>query len=1189
MKEEDRPTEQLLNELMKLRSRVAELEGTEAKPSCAEQTPGESEGKLPLFQENVSPDHRSWDENERMLKSILAASPAGIRLRRGREIQWVNDAWLRMFGFEDHRECVGQNTRILYPSQEEYERVGALLYEKPSTGEVTEADALFRRKDGSTFYALVRTKALNPSDPAEGVIVAISDITERKQSEDSLRASEQRLELALWGADLGLYDWYVQSGKAVANQRSAEIIGYSLDEIDQSFDFWKSLLHPEDIPRVLENVSNYLAGLTDYYEDEYRVRTKYGEWKWILSRGKVVERDKDGRAVRMTGTYLDISERKHAEQAITDNEARYRALFENMRNGVAIYEAVDNGKDFVFVGFNKAAEIISGLSRDHVIGKRISDVFPGVKELGLLEALQKTWQTGEPDHHPVNKYRDERIEIWVENFVYQLPSSEIVAVFSDETERRRSEEALRESEEKYRMVVDNAQEAIFTAQDGMHRFVNPKTVELWAYSEEELLSKPFKEFIHPDDREMVLARHQARMQGEELQSRYSFRILRKDGTEKWVEIDSAMISWEGRPAALVFMTDITDRLRAEESVRQSEEWYRTLVENSFDGIFVQQGFKIVFANLRLHQMLGYSVGELEGLDHWVVYNPDYQGIARERAAARMRGEDVVSQYEVKLQRKDGTSFEGEVSARLVTVKGEPGVQAWIRDISKPKRSEEVQRRLATAVEQAAEAIVVTDTKGNIEYVNPAFERITGYTREEALGQNPGLLKSGEHDQTFYKNLWDTIERGDVWRGHFINRKKDGTLYHEEATISPVRDSSGTIINFVAVKRDVTENLALSRQLLQAQKMEAVGTLAGGIAHDFNNLLQVTLGFSELLLAEKEEDDPEYADLSRILQAAKNGAELVQRLLTFSRKVEPKPIPLNLNRRIVQVEKLLKRTIPKMIDIQMDLSGDLGEINADPIQMEQVLMNLAVNARDAMPDGGQLILATRNVTLDDEYCKGHVGARPGDYVLLKVSDTGHGMDKATVEHIFEPFYTTKELGRGTGLGLALVYGIVRQHEGFITCRSEVGRGTTFNAYFPAIESLLEPEVDESGTMPAFGTETVLLVDDEAFVRDLGERILSKAGYTVYTAANGIEALDLYIKRRKEISLVILDLIMPEMGGEGCLKGLLNIDPGVRILVASGYAADAAGVRPLELGARGFVGKPFRFKELLGRVRKVLDES
>ena len=380
-------------------------------------------------------------------------------------------------------------------------------------------------------------------------------------------------------------------------------------------------------------------------------------------------------------------------------------------------------------------------------------------------------------------------------------------------------------------------------------------------------------------------------------------------------------------------------------------------------------------------------------------------------------------------------------------------------------------------------------------------------------------------------------------------------------------------------RDVTQEVQLQEQLIQAQKMEAVGTLSGGIAHDFNNLLQVTLGYSELLLAEKREDDPEYADLSKILQSARSGAELVQRLLTFSRKVEPKPIPLNLNRRILQVEKLLGRTIPKMIDIQLDLSDDLADINADPTQMEQVLMNLAVNARDAMPDGGKLTLGTRNVTLDEEYCKVHVEAKPGQYVLLAVSDTGHGMDKATIDHIFEPFYTTKELGRGTGLGLAMVYGIVKQHGGFINCYSEVEHGTTFNVYFPAIESQVELDVDKTGVMPAFGTETILLVDDEEFVRDLGARILSKAGYNVLTATNGREALDLFEKERTQISLVILDLIMPEMGGKECLKELRKIDPQLKVLIASGLSADPSTKESVEMGARGFVSKPFRFKELL----------
>ena len=268
MNDEDKSKEQLLNELKQLRRRVSELEDSETKLLSAEKALKETSERLRLLQEDVPPDSQTLDDGKRMLKAILAASPVGISLSRSREIQWVNDAWLKMFGFEDDCQCVGLNTRILYRSQEEYERVGELLYEKPATGEVREADAEFKRKDGSIFCGLIRVEALNPSDPTDRVIVAISDITERKQAEESLRASEERLELALWGADLGLWDRYVESDKAFANQRSAEIIGYSLHEIEQTFDFWKGLLHPKDSQRVLARVSNHLAGLTDYYEDE---------------------------------------------------------------------------------------------------------------------------------------------------------------------------------------------------------------------------------------------------------------------------------------------------------------------------------------------------------------------------------------------------------------------------------------------------------------------------------------------------------------------------------------------------------------------------------------------------------------------------------------------------------------------------------------------------------------------------------------------------------------------------------------------------------------------------------------------------------------------------------------------------------------------------------------------------------
>ena len=450
-----------------------------------------------------------------------------------------------------------------------------------------------------------------------------------------------------------------------------------------------------------------------------------------------------------------------------------------------------------------------------------------------------------------------------------------------------------------------------------------------------------------------------------------------------------------------------------------------------------------------------------------------------------------------------------------------------------------------------------------------------------------MFQSGRHDAKFYRNLWDTIKEGHTWAGRMVNRRKDGSLFHEEATISPVRNASGEITNFVAVKRDITEHLELSKQLFQAQKMEAVGTLAGGVAHDFNNLLQVVLGFSELMLDAKELPGQFREDLTRIHQSARNGADLVHRLLTFSRKTEVNPRPLNLNRRIEQFQKMASRTIPKMIEIELRLADDLVAINADPTQMEQILMNLAVNARDAMPDGGRLIVETKNVLFDEHYAKTHLGALPGRYVLLCVSDTGQGMDKGTLQHIFEPFFTTKGQGEGTGLGLAMVYGIVKQHNGYITCYSEIGEGTSFKIYLPALEIPTFSAVTSQRPIAVGGSETILLVDDEELIRDLGSRMLGKAGYTVLTAVNGKEALEIYRSKHSDISLVLLDLIMPRMGGKQCLEELLQINPNVKVIIASGISPDALTKDTAAAGVPSFVSKPYEVRQLLGAIREILD--
>ncbi len=435
----------------------------------------------------------------------------------------------------------------------------------------------------------------------------------------------------------------------------------------------------------------------------------------------------------------------------------------------------------------------------------------------------------------------------------------------------------------------------------------------------------------------------------------------------------------------------------------------------------------------------------------------------------------------------------------------------------------------------------------------------------------------------------TMEDGRVHEA-LLEMSRAGAVRNYRIISSPIFDSGGQIKGAIAMVDDMTERLSLEKQYRHAQKMESIGTLAGGIAHDFNNLLTVIQGYSEMMLAERPESDPGSPDLNVINSAAKRGAELVKRILTFSRQVESSFRPVQLNDEVQHVQKLLSRTLPKMIDIDLHLAEDLETISADAGQIEQGILNLAVNARDSMPGGGRLVLETKNVVLDEDYCRMHVHVSPGPHVCLAVSDTGYGMDEETVERIFEPFFTTKAPGEGTGLGLAMVFGIIKAHRGHVTCESEPGVGTTFKLYFPvSVETVEEDGQQEDSRLQTPGTETILVVDDEDRIRELARRILAQAGYTILEARNGREALEIYNKQRSDIALVILDLIMPHMGGPQCLEELLKLNPGIKVIISSGFAAQNQMKDLLATQARGVVKKPFQLSEFLRTVRRVLDES
>lgn len=772
----------------------------------------------------------------------------------------------------------------------------------------------------------------------------------------------------------------------------------------------------------------------------------------------------------------------------------------------------------------------------------------------------------------------------------------VVLVFRDQTTERKLQKDLEESEERYRTVADHTYDWEFwITPDGMLAYCSPSCVRVTGFKASDFLRDPslLNRIVHPED-ESLWAQHSVQVVHSTERCEFDYRIVARNGDIVWIAhccspVYSRDGSFIGRRSS---NRDITVRKQVEEDLLKSEQRYRATFNIASVGIdVVDSEGRFLEANHTLTQFLGYTADELRERTILDVTHPEDVSLSWDLHAAMVRGETEGYRFEKRYVRKDGAVVWSDTAVSAIrdpdgTYRATVGV---IRDITQHKRSEEVRMRLATAVEQAAETVMITDASGAIMYVNPAFVRTTGYSAEEVLGKNPRILRSSRHDGEFYKQMWESITRGKVWTGRLINRKKDGSLFEEDASISPVKDKSGHIVYFVAVKRDITQEALLQTQLFQAQKMEAIGTLAGGVAHDFNNILQVALGYSELILTDEELPRQFRSDLRKIHDSARRGADLVQRLLTFSRKTDINPVPLNLNRRLAELRKMLERTLPKMIDIQLLLGKNISKINADPTQIDQILMNLGVNARDAMPDGGKLIFETSDIVLEEEYAMTHLEAKPGPYVLLKVTDTGSGMSKETLEHIFEPFYTTKPVGQGTGLGLAMVHGIVKQHGGHISCYSAPGRGTTFSVYFPALAGQEESGEATAREMPRGGTETILLVDDEEYVRDLGSRILSRAGYEVIVASDGREALEQYRANGREIDLIILDLVMPEMGGEQCLQSLLTLSPSAKVLITSGYALHGPAVGARDLGAKGLISKPFRLEDLLEHVRTALDET
>ena len=870
-------------------------------------------------------------------------------------------------------------------------------------------------------------------------------------------------------------------------------------------------------------------------------------------------------------------------------EANLRALIESTNDLIFSVDLT-----FALITFNQA--LFDNIERNYgvraAVGMHADELLPP-ERAALWPALCERALSEGPFRVEYSLTDGRTLELAFNPIIQNGQATGISLFGKDITERKAKERALREAERKYRNIFENAPYGIFQASpEGRLFAANPALARMLGYgSADELLSATGmvgEAWVRCDDRLRYLQVLQE--QGEVRE--FECLLRRRDGREILASISSRQVP--GVDGRILYhegvVEDITGRKRTLEALRRSEERFSkafrsnpavlTLADISEHPrlIDVNEAFEAV-TGYRRAEAIGRTVKEL-GL--FVDPRRCDEAVELIKATGRLRN------FEYQLYRKSGEISIGVMSAEAIEIDGKLCAIAATLDITGLKQAEREMRNLITAIEQSADTIVITGADGTIQYCNPAFEKTTRYSKEEAIGQNVRVLNSEKQDAESYERLWASITEGNVWTGILITRRKDASSFEANAAISPIRDKAGRITGFVAVSRDITNQRQLEEQLRQAQKLESIGRLAGGVAHDFNNLLTVMNGYSEFLLTLLKPSDPLRLYAEEIRKAGERAAGLTRELLAFSRKQVIEPRVLDLNTTIRESVPMLKSLIGEDIALAAHLDAFLGQVMADPSQIHQVIMNLVVNARDAMPDGGSLDIGTANVELGEAVVAAiHADMKPGRYVVMTVTDTGYGMDEATRCQIFEPFFTTKEKGKGTGLGLPTVYGIVRQSGGWIDVWSEPGAGTWFKVYLPRIDGAPVPERIQATVRAEGGGETVLVVEDQPAIRSFINAVLKEYGYRVLDASDGEEAVGVAKGHSGEIDLLLTDVVLPNMNGRVLAEKLRAMRPNVKVLFTSGYTDEAIAKRGVLAHGVAYIPKPFGSDELAAKVRDVLN--
>jgi PAS domain S-box-containing protein len=1087
-------------------------------------------------------------------------------------------------------EIVGRHFERLYTPEDAESGAPAREMAAAVAHGYFEVEALRLRKDGARFWATVTlTPISGDARQAIGFVCVIRDITERKVAEAARREAEQRLGFALYRSGIGIWEIHVADNTAVGSLEHAHIFGYESVQSDWSVERFLNHVLPDDLPAVQRQLKDAPTSDADW-SFECRIRRVDGQVRWIWVTGMRFC-DDAGAVSTLAGIIQDITERKRSAEALEASEVKFRLFAEHAPVALAMF---DTQMRYLAVSRRWLSDF--GIENsESVIGRSHDDLFPDLPEhwrLAHRRALAGEVIRVDEDRSVLANGTKRCCRWEVRPWYDDGKVGGIILLTEDITERKLASDALREREQLLEIVTGSARVGlVVVGPEYRYLFANNAYAEIFGLSAGDIVGRRVSDLLAAGWSQ-IQPKLDLALAGERVSYELALPPRNGDpGTRHYAAVYEPRTGDDGERSVVVVVVDISQRKRDEEALHVSEERLRLMVEAVSDhAIFLlDPAGNILNWGRGAEEVYGYTAGEMVGRHYSCLFTPESIAAGlpqRELQMAAPGGRVSVEGWRV---RKNGSRLwaNGTMAAVFDDAHGVKGYTKITRDLTAKRRNDEL---LRSVLDHTLDAIVSIDERGTISMVNRAGEELFGRTASEIVGQNVSVLMPDLYRLKHDGYLADYLRTGDakvIGVGREVQGlRKDGTTFPLELAVTQfyLEDER----QFVGILRDVSEKKALEARFRQSQKMEAFGQLAGGVAHDFNNLLAVIMGNLELLRngnATAERHD--FVD--RALRATNRGAELTHRLLAYARKQDLDPKRVNLNSLVASLVDLFRRTIGEDIDIVTDLAPDVDGVEVDAGQLENALLNLAVNARDAMPNGGKLTIATRLVKLGAVHAKQHPGAAPGDYEVVSVTDTGCGMPKDVLARAFEPFFTTKEVGKGTGLGLSMVYGFARQSGGYATIQSEVGRGTTVSLHLPRPAGPAAVATEESAPelSPTALGHQVLLVEDDADVRSTVKRQLDALGYRTKTAADGHEAID-YLRLNDDIDLLLTDVVMPGgMNGVDLAAEAQRMRPRLRVLLMSGYAERGGAGERIRAEKMHFLGKPFGRAELQAAIAQTLD--